>query len=328
MSIKEYHENGKTLFEVYVHVKSNSDPLLRVQKRKRNIHSLKDAAKEEMRMTKTSLVELGALEEKGNTWERVIEVWYYDQAQNGSDRYKNKFTVDDYYVMLKRYTADWLKRRPQELTRGDGKKVLETLQALGKSKSYISKVKNTINVVFQWAIDNRQVKDLYASPVKGLKIDKKEDKFPEILNLTEIRTFLCEAKRRSHEWYPIWAMALLTGMRSGELYALEWNDIDFENKLVRVKQSFNKRTREIKTTKSGYWRNVPISSDLNYLIVELKSLTGQGRWVLPRVSDWDRGEQAKPLRAFLIEIGLPSVKFHTLRACFATQLLAHGGGDK
>jgi integrase len=102
------------------------------------------------------------------------------------------------------------------------------------------------------------------------------------------------------------------------------NDIDFENKLVRVKQSFSKRTNEIKSTKAGYWRNVPISGELNNLIVELRSLTGNDKWLLPRLSDWDRGEQAKPLRSFLKGIGLPSVKFHTLRACFATQLLADG----
>lgn len=324
MSIKEYQENGRTLFEVYVHVKSKSDPLLRVQKRKRNIKSIKDASKEEIRMTKDSLIELGALEEKGNTWERIIELWYLDQLRNGSDRYANKFTIEDYYKMLRRFTVDWFKRKPQDLTRGDGKRVIESLYSLGKSKSYIVKIKNTINVVFQWAIDNRQVKDLVFSPMQGMKIDKKEEKFPEILNLVEIRTFLFEAKRQSHEWYPIWAMALLTGMRSGELYALEWNDIDFENKLVRVKQSFSKRTNEIKSTKAGYWRNVPISGELNNLIVELRSLTGNDKWVLPRLSDWDRGEQAKPLRSFLKGIGLPSVKFHTLRACFATQLLADG----
>ncbi len=92
------------------------------------------------------------------------------------------------------------------------------------------------------------LKDAYISPVQGVKIDKREDKFPEILNLTEIRTFLFEARKQNHDWYPTWAMALLTGMRSGELYALEWNDVDFENKLVRVSKSFNKRLNVIRST--------------------------------------------------------------------------------
>ena len=39
---------------------------------------------------------------------------------------------------------------------------------------------------------------------------------------------------------------------------------------------------------------------------------------------WTRGEQAKDLRAFLKGMGFPSINFHALRACFATQLLAKG----
>lgn len=275
-------------------------------------------------MIKEALIELGSLEVQGDTWGRIIELWYNEQVREGYANYTNKFTVEDYKRMLLRYTADWIKRRPSDLTRGDGKKIIEALLALEKSKGFIQKVKNTINLVFQWGIDNRHIRDVFVSPVQGVKIDKREEKFPEILNLTEIRTFLYEAKARNHEWYSIWAMALLTGMRSGELFALEWNDVDFENKLVRVKKSFSKRTNEIKSTKAGYWRNVPISNELNNLLVELKSLAGSTQWVLPRLTEWMRGEQAKPLRVFLKEIGLPSVKFHTLRACFATQLLADG----
>lgn len=324
MSIKEYQLNGKIFYEVYVHVKSKDDPLIRVQKRKKKIPSLKEAAREETRMIKEALIELGSLEVQGDTWGRIIELWYNEQVREGCANYTNKFTVEDYKRMLLRYTADWIKRRPSDLTRGDGKKIIEALLASEKSKGFIQKVKNTINLVFQWGIDNRHIRDVFVSPVQGVKIDKREEKFPEILNLTEIRTFLYEAKARNHEWYSIWAMALLTGMRSGELFALEWNDVDFENKLVRVKKSFSKRTNEIKSTKAGYWRNVPISNELNNLLVELKSLTGSTQWVLPRLTEWMRGEQAKPLRVFLKEISLPSVKFHTLRACFATQLLADG----
>jgi integrase len=36
---------------------------------------------------------------------------------------------------------------------------------------------------------------------------------------------------------------------------------------------------------------------------------------------WDKGLQARELRKFCIGLGIPSVKFHALRACFATQLI-------
>lgn len=325
MAITEYHVNGVSFYKIYVHVKSNVDPLIRVQKRKMNIKTYKDAVKEETRITKEALIELGNKEKEGDSWERIVELWYYDQYKNDfGKRYSNKFTLNDYYNSLKRYTKDWLKRKPSEITRGDARNVIEHLTELGKSKSYICKVKNTINLVFQWGIDHRHIRDVFVSPLHGIKVDKREDKFPEILNLVEIRKFLFEAKLQNQEWYPIWAMALLTGMRSGELYALEWNDIDFQHQVIRVTKSFNKRTNEIKSTKAGYWRNVPISTELNNLLVELKQTTGSLKNVLPRNSHWDRGSQSKPLRAFLKSIGIPSVKFHTLRACFATQLLADG----
>jgi integrase len=83
------------------------------------------------------------------------------------------------------------------------------------------------------------------------------------------RPLLERGNELQNEWYPIWAMALLTGMRNGELYALEWSDIDFENSLIRVSKSYNSRLKIVKSTKAGYWRNIPISSQLRELLLGL-----------------------------------------------------------
>jgi integrase len=69
---------------------------------------------------------------------------------------------------------------------------------------------------------------------------------------------------------------------------------------------------------------VPISSECEALLKELKPLTGKTQHVLPRLPGWDKGWQAKELRKFCVGVGLPSIKFHTLRACFATQLIRNG----
>lgn len=47
-------------------------------------------------------------------------------------------------------------------------------------------------------------------------------------------------------------------------------------------------------------------------------------FIFPRAWEWDKGEQARVLRAFCIGNGLPSIRFHALRACFATQLISTG----
>ncbi|NQZ02374.1 MAG: site-specific integrase, partial [Bdellovibrionales bacterium] len=44
----------------------------------------------------------------------------------------------------------------------------------------------------------------------------------------------------------------------------------------------------------------------------------------PRFQSWKDGRQDEILRGFLEGYGLPSVRFHALRACFATQLIRDG----
>lgn len=54
---------------------------------------------------------------------------------------------------------------------------------------------------------------------------------------------------------------------------------------------------------------------------ELKLSAGERKWVLPHHSEWSAYQQAAVLRQFCGELGIPSIRFHALRACFATQLI-------
>jgi len=99
--------------------------------------------------------------------------------------------------------------------------------------------------------------------------------------------------------------------------------VDFERDFITVQRSFNKRTNEFKSTKAGYWRTVPISLELKGLLAEVKK-SSNIEFVLPRLIEWRRGEQAKHLKEFCNGLRLPRIKFHTLRACFATQLISSG----
>ena len=65
-----------------------------------------------------------------------------------------------------------------------------------------------------------------------------------------------------------------------------------------------------------------IAPPLLPLLQELKMEFGSvSAFVLPRNDKWDRGQQAEELRTFLRSIGLPEIRFHDLRATWATMLL-------
>jgi integrase len=190
-------------------------------------------------------------------------------------------------------------------------------------------MKRTISYVFDWALDHRLIPTTAISPVKEIKFKKGEEKLPEILTLNEIKSLLFTAKRLDHPWFPIWALALQTGMRSGELYALTWDSVDLEGNLIFVHKNYSTKDREIGATKGRYWRTVPISSELKSFLLEIKLSSGgghshpefKGDFVLPHFKAWNSGHQAGELRTFCEMSKMKSIGFHTLRACFATHLL-------
>ena len=57
---------------------------------------------------------------------------------------------------------------------------------------------------------------------------------------------------------------------------------------------------------------------------KLSIKTGDTHFALPRMRKWDKGEQARELRMFLMSVGLPMIRFHDLRASWATLLLSKG----
>jgi integrase len=113
-------------------------------------------------------------------------------------------------------------------------------------------------------------------------------------------------------------------MRNGELYALTWDRVDFVNSTILVNCAWNSKDGFRNATKSGDDRIVGIAPALMPILKELKLQTADAQFVLPRLSGWKEGEQALELRRFLIGLGLPQIRFHDLRATWATLLLSKG----
>ena len=177
-----------------------------------------------------------------------------------------------------------------------------------------------ITRIFQMAMEDGLIT---ANPSLRVRVKVPESR-KAVLNRNEVDKLLLEAKRVEHRFYEVWVLAVMTGMRSGELYALKWDDICFEQRVIWVQRSWTSKNG-FGTTKSARYRVVPISDELDYFLKEVK-LRGASRdgYVLPRMNEWTRGNQAQVIKDFCIGIGITPIRFHDLRATFITQMLAKG----
>jgi integrase len=112
-------------------------------------------------------------------------------------------------------------------------------------------------------------------------------------------------------------------MRSGELMALSWSDVDLEARTLSVSKQWTSKAG-FAPTKTLRSRVVPIAEDLVQFLRELKIKRGCEEFVLPHLREWDHGTQALVTREFCESIGVTPVKFHDLRATFITNLLSRG----
>lgn len=76
-----------------------------------------------------------------------------------------------------------------------------------------------------------------------------------VLDMKEQKLFLEAAE--SSPYYDLYRVALNTGMRAGELRALEWSDIDFRNKMIHVNGTLKYQKGK------GYYKDLPKTKTSN-----------------------------------------------------------------
>ena len=327
MAIKEYMENGKVFYAVTVNVRSKENPSLRLQPGKKGIPSRAKAEKIEVELRREAEREIARREISGCRWSELVFDFHEhceQQAKRGR-QVLNSETLVDYIAAIRKWTKSWLNKQAVSISSVDVYEVLDELEAAGRSNDHQVKLKHIIHKIFQYGIDTKRIPATFQNPTDEVKL--KRDRTIRKIGLTseQLKLFLRATKEQEAKWYPLFFTALNTGMRNGELYALTWEDVDFENKIIVVRKSYNSRRNIIKTPKNGQWRNVPINSELEKLLKELRATSNGRTEVLPRMWQWDQGNQAQVVRKVCLSIGLPSdVCFHDLRAFFATELMRHG----
>lgn len=184
------------------------------------------------------------------------------------------------------------------------------------------------------------------NPTDTAKLDLPEVDEPEIKIFTaeEAQYMLSCLETEETMFQVLIHLAIVTGMRRGELCALKWSNIDLKQGLVIVKQSNYKLTgEEIKTKKpkNKKSREIVIPDYLKELLRKhhLEQMQNSMRlgdkwhgdgWIFTQWNGEPMNPQTptKQFAKFLARHNIPHRKFHSLRHTSATLLLSSGTNIK
>ncbi len=130
---------------------------------------------------------------------------------------------------------------------------------------------------------------------------------------------------------PIYAAAIYSGLRCGELQALSWDDVDLASGVIRVRRSWDRRNRLYVTPKSrAGMRKVPILGVLRDVLIEVKLASGGAGLVFPGKSRDHFDHSSLRLRAITAwkAAGLVPIGLHECRHPFASLMIAAGVNAK
>lgn len=165
------------------------------------------------------------------------------------------------------------------------------------------------------------------NPCKDVKPPTKNKKIPTLLTKKQFQK-LKEYVRGTNEEIPI-LLAALCGLRLGEVFGLRWEDIDFENGIIKVRQNLvrtgpNSHIIKEPKSKSGI-RDVIASEEILKVLEEYRKKKGIiGGLIIKE----DKPENfSRRYERILKKLGLPKSRFHDLRHYRATRMLEAGIPD-
>ena len=214
----------------------------------------------------------------------------------------------------------------------------------------VNAIRNTWRTCMAWAVAQGLIAH---NPLDGVRLLREEPKEIKALSREELNRLLSVAQ--AGDYYPFEesdfgyytqfeihvavTLAARTGMRRGEVFGLQWENVDLEKNLIHVSKNLlaNRQLASPKTRSSI--RNVLLDMDTVELLKKWKIYQAKFEKDYSGIVDNRKGlvfttERGTPVsldnfrsrqwKALTEAAGLPGVGFHSLRHTHATLLIAAG----
>ena len=169
---------------------------------------------------------------------------------------------------------------------------------------------------------------LRINPAIGSKLPPKKSGEMNILTQEEMQRFLIQAKQDGY--YELFLLELGTGLRLGEILALQWDDLNIETGELCITKSVTFIKGELHITEpktKSSVRTIVLPSSLLTILLNDKA-TVKSRWMFsspvkedcPLTPNFTRRRMQQTLERAQCK----KVRFHDLRHTFATMALEHG----
>lgn len=206
-----------------------------------------------------------------------------------------------------------------------------------KHKKYTPRTTNKIlrvlKMVFVYAEDNDHLKGNPARKVSVVKQPIEEMDFLGRVEPDEIDRLLEAA---SPDYYPLFVTAIWTGAREGELFALKWNNVDFDKQRINVRQTYDPYGYREPKSKAGK-RSIVMSPELAEALSQHRATLKENGKAVGGDDNVFQNREGNPLVASTVtrqfhytleRAGIRRLRFHDLRHTFGALLASMGAPPK
>lgn len=215
------------------------------------------------------------------------------------------------------------------LVQGDIYHFIAEKQKEGLSNRYITDIIILMKSFFKYVVRTYHI----INPLDGIILPKKKKAEIQLFDETEQNTLQQYIAENQNQTTLGIALSMSTGIRIGELCALQWKDIDLEKRILTVRKTIQRiqcptemaKTRLIITEpkSESSRRTIPIPECIMDFLKKFKGneqeyiLSGSEKPTEPRTMQYRFSKILK-------NVNLPSVHFHALRHIFASTCVKLG----